>query len=156
MGFMGAGDLVGCVAVFRQFPFPATAIASRDTTALCWGSPQILDLLRRYPAIAGNALNAVGDRTREMVDRLSEMTDKGIEARVAGALLRLIGQVGRPGPAGIEIAKPVTRKDIAEMTNVNYFTVSRILGNWQREGLVRLGRVRIVVVDPRRLARIAA
>jgi len=128
----------------------------RDTAAILLDAATPRRFTEGYPAIAGNALNAVGDRTREMVDRLSEMTDKGIEARVAGALLRLIGQVGRPGPAGIEIAKPVTRKDIAEMTNVNYFTVSRILGNWQREGLVRLGRVRIVVVDPRRLARIAA
>lgn len=153
--FMGPGDLVGCVAVFRRFPFPATATATRATTVLCWGAAQILDLVRRYPAVSANALNAVGDRTREMVDRLAEITDKGIEARVASVVLRLVAQVGRNGPKGPEIATPVTRKDVSEMTGVSYFTVSRILGGWQRQGLVRLGRARIIVLDPYRLAQIA-
>ena len=153
--FMGAGDLVGCVAVFRQVPFPATATASRPTNVLSWGSAQILDLISHHPAISVNALNTVGDRAREMVDRLAEMTDKGTEARVASVLLRLVVQVGRHGPKGLEITTPVTRKDVSEMTGVSYFTVSRILGGWQRQGVVRLGRARIVVLDPERLAQVA-
>ncbi|HEV2541940.1 Crp/Fnr family transcriptional regulator [Methylorubrum populi] len=153
--FMGPGDLVGCVAVFRQFPFPATATASKPTTVLSWGAAQILDLLRRYPTVSANALDTVGDRAREMVDRLAEMTDKSVEARVASVLLRLVSQVGRNGSTGLEIGKPVTRKDVSEMAGVSYFTVSRILGDWQRQGLVRLGRARIVALDPRRLAQVA-
>ncbi len=154
--FMRAGDLVGCVAVFRRFPFPATATATEPTAVLCWSAAQILDLTRRHPAISANALDTVGDRAREMVDRLAEMTDKGAEARVASVLLRLAGQIGRTGPKGVEIASPATRKDVSEMTGVSYFTVSRILGGWQRQGLVRLGRARIVVLHPERLAQIAA
>ena len=150
--FMGAGDLVGCVAVFRQVPFPATATASKLTNVLCWGSAHIRDLMSRHPAISVNALNTVGDRAREMVDRLAEMTDKGTEASV---LLRLVAQVGRHGPKELEITTPVTRKDVSEMTGVSYFTVSRVLGGWQRQGLVRLGRARIVVLDPERLAQVA-
>ncbi|WP_244424877.1 Crp/Fnr family transcriptional regulator [Methylobacterium nodulans] len=153
--FMGAGDLVGCVAVFQQSPFPATAIASKPTSVLCWGAAQILDLTRRYPAISANALKTVGDRAREMIDRVAELTDKGVEARIASVLLRLAGQVGRTCLAGVEIAYPVTRRDVAEMTGVTYFTVSRILGGWQRQGLVQLGRVRIIVMEPQRLAQIA-
>ncbi|WP_236960537.1 Crp/Fnr family transcriptional regulator [Methylobacterium durans] len=60
--FTGPGDLVGCVAVFQQFPFPATATALKPTSVLCWGAGQIFDLLSRYPAVANNALRTVGDR----------------------------------------------------------------------------------------------
>ncbi|WP_336491318.1 Crp/Fnr family transcriptional regulator [Methylobacterium nigriterrae] len=153
--FMGAGDLVGCVAVFQQLPFPATATAIKPTSVLCWGAVQILDLMHRYPAISVNALRTVGDRAREMVGRVADLTDKGVEARIAGILLRLANQVGRACPEGVEVAFPITRKDVAEMTGVTYFTVSRVLSGWRKQGFVRLGRERIILVEQQRLAQIA-
>ncbi|WP_236960539.1 Crp/Fnr family transcriptional regulator [Methylobacterium durans] len=83
------------------------------------------------------------------------MKDKCVEARIAGILLRLADQIGRACPAGVEVSFPVTRKDIAEMTGVTYFTVSRVLAAWRKRGLVQLGRTRIVIVEPQRLAQIA-
>lgn len=153
--FMGPGDLVGCVAVFQQFPFPATAIASKPGSVLCWGAAQILDLIRRYPAISSNVLKIVGDRAREMAERVAELSVKGVEARIASVLLRLAGQVGHACSEGVEIAYPITRNDMAEMTGVTYFTVSRVLSAWQKQGIVRLGRERILVVEQHRLAQIA-
>jgi CRP-like cAMP-binding protein len=153
--FMGAGDLVGCVAVFQQFPFPATATAIRPTGVLCWGAAQIFNLMRCYPTISANALQTVGDRAREMASRVAELMDKSVEARIANVLLRLAGQVGCACPEGVEVAFPVTRKDIAEMTGVTYFTVSRVLSRWQKRGIVRLGRTRIIIVEPHRLSQIA-
>jgi CRP-like cAMP-binding protein len=153
--FMGPGELVGCVAVFQQFPFPATATAAKASSVLCWGAAQILDLIRRYPAISSNALKTVGDRAREMAERVAELSAKGVEARIASVLLRLARQVGHSCSEGVAVAYPVTRNDIAEMTGVTYFTVSRVLSAWQKQGVVRLGRERILVVEPHRLAQIA-
>lgn len=153
--FMGPGELVGCVAVFQQFPFPATATATKPSSVLCWGAAQILDLICRYPAISVNALKTAGDRAREMVERVTELSAKGVEARIAGVLLRLASQVGRSCSGGVEVGSPVTRHDLAEMTGLTYFTVSRALSAWQKQGIVRLGRERIIVVEPRKLAEIA-
>jgi CRP-like cAMP-binding protein len=153
--FMGPGELVGCVAVFQQFPFPATATAGKPSSVLCWGAAQILDLIRRYPAISSNALKTVGSRAREMIERVTELSTKRVEARIAGVLLGLASQVGRTSLEGVEIAYPVTRNDMAEMTGVTYFTVSRVLSAWQKQGVVRLGRERILVIEPHRLAQIA-
>lgn len=153
--FMGPGELVGCVAVFQQFPFPATATATKPSSVLCWGAAQILGLINRYPTISANALKTAGDRAREMVERLTELSAKAVEARIAGVLLRLADQVGRTCSEGVEVGSPVTRNDMAEMTGVTYFTVSRVLSAWQKQGIVRLGRERIIVVEPRKLAEIA-
>ncbi|WP_457108336.1 Crp/Fnr family transcriptional regulator [Methylobacterium sp. P5_C11] len=153
--FMGPGELVGCVAVFQQFPFPATATAAKASSVLSWGAAQILDLIRRYPAISSNALKAVGDRAREMTERVAELSAKGVEERIASVLLRLARQVGQSCSEGIEVTYPITRNDIAEMTGVTYFTVSRVLSAWQKQGIVLLGRERILIVEPHRLAQIA-
>ncbi len=40
---LGAGELIGCVAVFQQILYPATATAIEDTTVLAWGTPFFRD-----------------------------------------------------------------------------------------------------------------
>jgi CRP-like cAMP-binding protein len=152
---MRSGDLLGCVAVLQQFPYPATANAIDDTIVLSWRSAAFLDLIGRHPSIMDNALRIVGARTRDMIQRVGEMSGKNAERRVAAALLRLAAQAGTKTTDGIEILFPVTRDDLAEMAGLTYFTVSRTLSVWQRQGLVSSGRQRITVLDPRRLAEIA-
>jgi len=49
----------------------------------------------------------------------------------------------------------VTRGDLAEMAGLTYFTVSRMLSLWQKQGLVKSCRQRMTVLDPDRLAEIA-
>jgi CRP-like cAMP-binding protein len=152
---MRPGELLGCVAVVQDFPYPATAIAVEDSVALSWRSPQFLSLLKQHPEIMDNVLNIVGARTRDMVQRLGDMSAKNVERRVAAALLRLADQAGTTTEDGIQIRFPVTRDDLAEMAGLTYFTISRTLSFWQKQGLVSSGRQRMTVIDPRRLAAIA-
>lgn len=152
---LGGGELIGCVAVFQQFPYPATATAIEDTTVLAWPASQFFELMERYPTLTENSLRIVGTRAKELVERVVAMTGKRVEQRIAGALLRLGEQAGTRVEDGVQIEFPVTRSDLAEMAGVTYFTISRALSNWQKLGLVRNGRQRVVIVAPDRLARIA-
>jgi CRP-like cAMP-binding protein len=83
------------------------------------------------------------------------MSGRNVERRTAAALLRLAAQAGTKTADGIEILYPVTRDDLAEMAGLTYFTISRTLSVWQRQGLVSSGRQRMTVLDPDRLAEIA-
>jgi CRP-like cAMP-binding protein len=53
---------------------------------------------------------------------------------------------------GVEIAFPVTRRLISEMTGSTLHTVSRLLSNWEREQIIRSRRKHINVLDADRLA----
>lgn len=152
---MRSGELLGCVAVLQQFPYPATATAIEDAVVLSWRSTVFLDLVEKNAAIMDNALRIVGARTRDMVQRVGDMSSKNVERRVAAALLRLAAQAGTKTGDGIEILFPVTRDDLAEMAGLTYFTISRTLSLWQRQGLVSSGRQRLTVLAPERLAEIA-
>ena len=70
---------------------------------------------------------------------------------MAAALLRMANQTGRRTESGIEIAFPVTRSDVAEMTGTTLHTVSRLLSAWERDGIVRSARRHITVTAPHRL-----
>jgi CRP-like cAMP-binding protein len=152
---MRAGDTPGGVAVIQQFPYPATATALEDTTVLSWRSTQFLALMRRHQAIMANTLAIVGARAKYMVQRANDLSGKSVERRVAAALLRLAAQAGTKTEDNIQIRFPVTRDDLAEMAGLTYFTISRTLSLWQKQGLVSGGRQRMTILDARRLAEIA-
>jgi CRP-like cAMP-binding protein len=82
------------------------------------------------------------------------MTER-VERRVARALLRLVHDAGRRVEGGVEVAFPVSRQDIAEMTGTTLYTVSRLLSAWEERGIVRSGRRRIVLIKPDALVAIA-
>ena len=154
--FMEPGDVPGCVAVFRRIPYPATATAVLDSKLLTWPWARVGELLERHPRFAANAVEVVGTRTEEMLHRLREFATEPVERRIARALLRLSGQAGRPVGAGVEIAFPLSRQDIAEMTGSTRYTVSQTLRGWERQGLVAGGRRRVVVRAPARLGAIGS
>ena len=153
---VGAGAVIGCVAALQQFPYPATATVIADGTVLSWRRPLFRALMRRHPALAENTLRIVGTHARDMVARVVETSGKRVEQRIAGALLRLAGEVGTEVEAGIQLAFPITRDDLAGMAGVTYFTISRVLSRWQRGGLVRNGRQRLTILAPAQLVRLAA
>ncbi len=152
---MRSGDLVGCVCVLQQFPYPATATVVEEAVVLSWRSAQFLDLVKRHQAIMENTLRIVGRYTKEMVERIGDASLKNVERRIAAALLRLAAQAGRQTEDGFELQFPITRDDLAEMAGLTYFTVSRTLSLWQKQGLVSSGRQRMTVFMPDQLAEIA-
>jgi CRP-like cAMP-binding protein len=70
--------------------------------------------------------------------------------------LRLAKDAGRSTPNGIEIAIPLSRQDLAEMSGTTLHTVSRILSSWEADGLVDTGRRRVVVRKTQALEAVAA
>ena len=154
--YMGLGDLIGCVAVFRRVPYPVTALAVADSAVLTWPAPYVLTLIQQDPHVAGGAVMAVSRRTVDMLDRVRGTSTEGAEQRIARALLDLCERLGRPAGTGREIGFPLSRHDIAELTAVSHYTVSRIMSDWESRGLVRSGRRRVVVLDLPGMSQIAA
>jgi CRP/FNR family transcriptional regulator, nitrogen oxide reductase regulator len=151
--FMEPGDVIGCAAVFRRFPYPATATAVVNSTALSWTALQFAGLLRRYPEVAANALALVGGRADDMLQRLRGSTTQNVEQRLARALLRLVEQGSSQAPP--DVGLKLSRQDLAELTDTTVFTVSRIMSDWTRANIIAGGRGRIVVRDLERLTQIA-
>jgi CRP-like cAMP-binding protein len=152
---MGPGELLGCVAVFQQFPYPATATTLEDTMLMSWRATSFFELLKQHPAIYDSVLRIIGTRAREMMQRVVEVSAKRAEQRIAIALLRLVAQTGAEIEDGAEVGFPITRNDLAEMAAATYFTVSRVLSKWQQRKIVKSGRRRIVITSINKLTAIA-
>lgn len=144
--FMNRGDIIGCAAVFRGIPYPATATAVTDSTAMSWTAPQFVQFLRTYPRLAENSLSIVGARASEMLQRLREATTEPVAQRIARALLRLANQAS-PGDWGKSVNLKLSRQDLAELSGTSLYTASRVISGWSRDGIVEGGRQQIRVLD---------
>jgi CRP-like cAMP-binding protein len=154
--YVGPGEFVGYVALSGEARHPGSVNAVDDSHLMGWTVPAIRALMAKHSAIAMNALSVIGTRYHEMQVRLREIATEKVEQRIAHAILRLGKQAGRSTSRGIEIAIPLSRQDLAEMTGTTLHTVSRILSAWETAGLVDTGRRRVLIRNPDALETIAA
>ena len=145
------GETFGIAPAIGLRQYPATATAVEDSIILAWPSATWPRLVSRFPALATNTLQTIGNRLQETHARVVEMSTQHVEQRVANALLRLARQAGHKVEHGVEIAFPISRQDIAQMTGTTLYTVSRILSGWEQRGLIESGRQRIVLREPHKL-----
>jgi CRP-like cAMP-binding protein len=150
------GEPFGGVAAFVEGSvYPVTARAVEPSEAWAWDGPQMIALMRRFPEIAINAARMIADRLHALQHQHHELMTERVERRIARAVIRLAEQAGRRVEGGVEIAFPLSRQDLAQMTGTTLFTVSRTLSGWEADGLIASQRRRLILRQPRRLVQIA-
>ncbi len=144
----------GVALLNPQKGYPVSAEVMEDSSALAWEGDDLRRLADKYPPLSFGIMNVMRGYIEEMQSRFRELATERVERRVARALLRLTTQTGTKLPSGgIEIF--LSRQDLAEMSGTTLFSVSRILSEWERQGLVETGRGRVVILRPHGLVRIA-
>ncbi|GAB4436994.1 MAG: Crp/Fnr family transcriptional regulator [Anaerolineae bacterium] len=137
----------GSVALLTGLTYPLSAQAAEDCLALTWDKTIITTLLSSYPRLAMNALRLMAERFRELQERYRELATERVEQRVVRALLRLERQAGRRLERGTLIDLSLSRQDLAEMTGTTLYTVSRILSQWEQQGLIKTGREKVIILN---------
>lgn len=153
--YVGAGECVGYNTISGGETYGSSVGAVDDTALMSWARGSFRRLLSQHPQIAVNALKVIDARYHEMQTRLREMATETVERRIAHTLLRLARQAGRQTTAGIEIAIPLSRQDLAEMAGTTLHTVSRTVSGWEADGIIGSGRRRVTVRNAADLAAIA-
>ena len=90
---------------------------------------------------------------QEMQERYRELATERVQQRIARSLLRLTSQSGQKADDGIELA--LSRQDFAEISGTTLYTVSRVLTEWERQGIIASGREHIRILKPHELVRVA-
>ena len=98
----------------------------------------------------------IGLRRRSLERRLKNLMFRSNRDRLLGLLRELLEQYGRQIIEGILIDIRLSHQDLASLIGMTRESVTIVLGELQNERLITIGRQRIVVLDPKRLARIAS
>jgi CRP-like cAMP-binding protein len=153
---MTPGQTYGGIALLNPHAgYPATAQAVENSTAMAWDTQRLRELVEKEPSISLNVMGLMHGYISELQERQKALVTDRVEQRIARILLKLAAQSGTKIDEGILIDLPLTRQDIAEMSGTTLFTVSRTLNEWDRDGLLEIGRERVVICEPHLLVSIA-
>jgi CRP-like cAMP-binding protein len=146
--WLTAGQFFGGAAVVSTpLRYLASTEVLHESCALMWDRKTMREFVSRFPILLDNALSiAVTEHIAwSIADRVSLSADDAT-GRVAHLLVSLACGIGRVRSEGVEIQ--VGNEDLAAGANVTPFTVSRTLSDWQREGILKKGRGRILLQKP--------
>ena len=145
------GDVLGPRAILQK---PATYLMSaeslRESHLLVWQRSTIRELLTRYPRLMDNVLSIASEWVEWYVATHVAVVSETARERLATVLTALVQIIGHPGPDGAEVR--ATNEELANAAYVTPFTVSRLLSDWHRAGILIKRRGIIVLVSPHRLS----
>lgn len=146
-----SGAFFGELAMFGGEVRSATAEVVEDTTLLALLSGDMQRVMRADPGIALKMLRGLADRLRRANERLLLQSFQTVSGRVAGALLGQVVARQEEGAGDSEVLVRATQAEIAQLAGTSRESASRFLASLEREGVVRLGRGKVIVHEPSRL-----
>jgi CRP-like cAMP-binding protein len=128
--WLPVGEVIGGAALqSRPSDYIVSAETVKDSTVLVWERSVIRRLAIRYPRLLENALD--------------------MAAEYFAILVNLAQGIGHKAPKGVEL--DVTNEELAQAANVTHFTASRLISQWQRQGVLVKTRGKILLRSPEKL-----
>ena len=138
----GPGELVGALESYLGNNNLVTARTTQPTTALVWEASAFEAVSDRYPTLRRNIARLLGLRLQELEERFREISTQKVAPRLSQQLIRL-NQMRQHTQGVLEIG--LSREELAQLTGTTLFTVSRLLCQWERLGIVSTRREAVVV-----------
>jgi CRP-like cAMP-binding protein len=131
------GDVDGDIPLLLEMPLAYTARALTDATCLFLERTAFEQLLATHPAISRRWLSSVAQRVSAAQARLIGMLGRPLPAQVAQLLL------DEAADARVELAQ----RTLAAMLGVQRPSINKILKEFERDRLIRVGYAIIEITD---------
>jgi CRP-like cAMP-binding protein len=143
LGFCGPGEFVGTAGLASQGLHCATAQALRPSEALVWEMAAFDLLAKQFPALRRNTALILSRQLIDMEDRFREISTESVSSRLSHQIVRLMNQAGCQRNGAVEIR--ISREELAQLIGSAMGTVSRLLSEWDKKGIVRARREAVAV-----------
>ena len=140
-------DIFGGVAVLRNFPYPANAVAMEDSEVVKISRRNLMRLVDRFPNLMYCIALQLGDRMKSSYDSLKNIALERVEARIAALLLKLSNKVGVETKEGVLIDMRLTKQDVADMVGTTVETSIRTFSKFKKQGFVMDKDGKIIIKD---------
>ncbi len=141
------GDFFGELALLDGRPRSATAEAMRTTTTLTLHRVVFLQAIEAFPGIAITVLEELSNRLRATNTYIEHLATNSAAQRVVRTLLDLADQHGIVERDATRINLHLTQNDLASLVGTTRETVNRVLSGLREQGLVRIERAQLSVIN---------
>lgn len=140
------GDSFNDVAAFDGSPTPSGAQALTPVVVYKLNGRELLSKSCRYGALAANIIRTLGQKIRDLGELVADLSFRPVAGRLAGILLEHVPQSG---------TVKLTQRDMASMAGTAREVIARALKSLEEDGIIRVERQRIVILNPEELKRLA-
>lgn len=139
----GPGEPFGEVPVFTGKPFPANAMAIKNSDLLFLPRKDVIDLISKDPSLALNMLAVLSMRLRQFTVQIESLSLKEVPGRLAAHLIWLAGDQEDPTKVSLDISKG----QLASLLGTIPETLSRILAKMVARNLIEVQGKDIIILD---------
>ncbi len=156
-----AGTIFGEMALMGQSLYGSYAEAVTPCLLCIMSREDVQMALLGDLRISSRLVEILGRRLIETEQRLADFALKSVAARVAALLLQLArSELVREGRGDVPVVGSVevtgTHVELAQGVGAYRETVTKILNEWRGQGLVELGRGRVVLLEAEKLRHLCA
>jgi len=148
----GPMDHFGQVAVYAGRTFPASAQAMADSKLLFFPRKEFQELIKRKPDLALSMLSSLSMRIRHVTSQLESIALKEVPGRLAAYLIYLQEEQGNTR----ELKLDISRGELASFLGTIPETLSRIMARLEEEGLVKVQKRTLEILDMEKLEELAS
>jgi CRP/FNR family transcriptional regulator, cyclic AMP receptor protein len=152
VNFLGPGSMFPHTGFFLLSTYPATTEAVMDTRVLAMPLSSFEQVIASTPAMAIKVLRVMSQTIQELQTKLQELTGQDIQVRLTSFLFGIAMKQGTEHPDGsIRVSLPVTHQELANTIGTTRETVTRLLAQLKKEGLLEADRKGFLLPDPEAL-----
>ncbi|HEY7131071.1 MAG TPA: Crp/Fnr family transcriptional regulator [Candidatus Limnocylindrales bacterium] len=153
VAILGPGEFFGELAILDGAPHSATIVAVEATETLVLHRDAFLSLIDSDAGLRRALLASLAAEIRRLTGHVEDLHFLDLPGRLASRITRLARSGGVEDANGaIRIPWPYTQSELAGMIGGSRQSVNRLLADLSDQGLVRIERDQLVVLDADRLA----
>ena len=146
-------DLIFIGSLIPEFRYPFTVTALEDCLVINLKKQPLTGILRQNAWLSLSFIKILSDEAYYSDRRLISLTQKHVRGRIAESLLLLRDTFGFETD-GKTLMAFLTRDDLAHLSNMTTSNAIKTLSGFAAEGILRIERRRIMILDNSRLEEI--
>ena len=125
--------------------FPVNVETTMSSKLLFIPQREFMKMLQLNEVVLKNYLDAISSRSQFLSNKIKFLTFKTIKGKIAQYILNLAGEKKE------RVSVPHTQQDLAELFGVTRPSLARAMGELEEEGILRVERKEVVILDRERL-----
>ena len=154
LAFIDPGELFGELSLVQEGEREERAEAAVDSTVILLPGDELRQMMEESASLSLGVTKLIGLRRQRVERRLRNLLFRSNRDRIGHLLLELTEQYGKAVDEGVHLNIKLSHQELASIIGVTRETVTTLLGEMQLEGLLKVGRQKIIIRSLQRLASI--
>ncbi|MEM7782410.1 MAG: Crp/Fnr family transcriptional regulator [Planctomycetota bacterium] len=152
IGFIDSGEIFGELALIGNEKRGEYVETTEKTTLVMMPKQALMQVIYKYPTLVLGVTKLIGMRRQRVERRLRNLLFRSNRERVIHLLLELSEKYGQRTEDGITLNIRLSHQEMACLIGSTRETVTVVLGQLQKENLLKISRRRVTIHDLERLA----